>query len=275
MMRAMMERREIKQRSPAVWERVKAAYLAGEPANSVARRFDVGYGNLRYRAHAESWTRKAALIQADAGAAEEAVRLDGRVDEVALFTAPADDPEPVDPRAARRRAITLASALLVAGRAVEATAMLRAAESLARLTGDDMDEVDPADPATLTPEQDAAREAEAKKDWDDMLDLIEAQADALARQILADRPHAPAMHSGFVNAWRAQYLGAEVAAHDRADMQARSAHKVEFHWHDDGRPRPVDEVRAMYYRVFRRQIREKAGLPAVAPGEEAEAGDWG
>lgn len=54
----MTERREIKQRSPAVWARVREAYLAGEPAASVARRFDVGLGNLRYRANAEGWTRK-------------------------------------------------------------------------------------------------------------------------------------------------------------------------------------------------------------------------
>ncbi len=267
MMPDMTERREIKQRSPAVWARVKAAYLAGEPAASVARRFDVGYGNLRYRAYAEGWTRKAAMAWADAGAAEETVRLAGQADAAALFAAPGDAPEPADPRSARRQAITRASALLAAGRAVEATAMLRAAESLARLTGDDMDGDGPADDGPLTPEQDAAREAAAKKGWNDLLDLIEGQADALARQLLADVAHAPAVHSGFVHAWRAQYLGPEAAAHDHARMQANAAHRVAFHWHDDGQPLPVDEVRAMYYQVFRQQIRARAGLPAVGPGD--------
>lgn len=268
MMRGMTERREIKQRSQAVWDRVKAAYLAGEPANSVSRRFDVGYGNLRHRANSEGWTRKAALAQADAEAAEEAVRLDGQADEVALIATSTGVLEPADPRAARRRAIARASALLAAGRAAEATAMLRAAESLARLTGDDMDEVGLDDDVPLTPEEDAAREAAAKKGWNDMLDLVEAQADALARHILADVPHAPAVHSGFVHAWRAQYLGPEAAAHDRDGMQARAAHRVPFHWYDDGQPLPVDEVRAMYYGVYRRQIRARAGLPAVGPGDE-------
>eukprot|EP01035_Chromulina_nebulosa_P041103 gene41104-55572_t len=59
----MTERREIKQRSPAVWARVRQAYLAGEPAASVARRFDVGLGNLRFRANAEGWTRKAMMAE--------------------------------------------------------------------------------------------------------------------------------------------------------------------------------------------------------------------
>lgn len=269
MMWVMTERREIKQRSRAVWDRVRAAYLAGEPAASVARRFDVGYGNLRFRAYSEGWTRKAALARADAGAAEEAVRLDGQADEAARFAATAGDPEPADPRLARRRAIARASALLAAGRAMEATAMLKAAESLSRLTGDDMDAADdPYDHGPLTPEQDAAREAAARKGWDDMLDLIEAQADALARQLLADVAFAPAVHSGFVHAWRAQYLGPEAAAQDHARMQVNAAHRVAFHWDDEGQPRPVDEVRAMYYGVYRRQIRVRAGLPAVGPGDE-------
>ncbi len=120
----------------------------------------------------------------------------------------------------------------------------------------------------LTPEEDAAREAAAKKGWNDMLDLIEAQADALARRLLADVAHAPAVHSGFVHAWRAQYLGPEAAARDHAGMQVNAPHRVAFHWHDDGRPLPVDEVRAMYYGVYRRQIRARAGLPAVGPGDE-------
>jgi hypothetical protein len=51
-------------------------------------------------------------------------------------------------------------------------------------------------------------------------------------------------------------------------MQVNAPHRVAFHWHDDGRPLPVDEVRAMYYAVYRRQIRARAGLPAVGPGDE-------
>lgn len=61
----MTERREIKQRPSHVWERVRADYLAGEPAKSVARRHDVGLGNLRYRANSEGWTRKAAMASGE------------------------------------------------------------------------------------------------------------------------------------------------------------------------------------------------------------------
>ena len=71
----MTERRIIKQRSPAVWARVKEAYLAGEPAASVARRFDVGLGNLRFKANAEGWTRKAVMAAAEQEAAAEDRRL--------------------------------------------------------------------------------------------------------------------------------------------------------------------------------------------------------
>jgi hypothetical protein len=44
-------------RGPETWARVRAAYVAGESAPSVARRFDVGLSNLRRRALAEGWTR--------------------------------------------------------------------------------------------------------------------------------------------------------------------------------------------------------------------------
>ena len=78
----MTERREIKQRSPAVWARVRQAYLAGEPGASVARRFDVGVGNLRFRANAKGWTRKAVMAAAGTEAEAEDIRLAGRADPV-------------------------------------------------------------------------------------------------------------------------------------------------------------------------------------------------
>lgn len=46
-----------KYRGPETWARVRAAYIAGEPAPSVARRFDVGLSNPRRRARLEGWTR--------------------------------------------------------------------------------------------------------------------------------------------------------------------------------------------------------------------------
>ncbi|MFN3668781.1 MAG: hypothetical protein ACK4VY_05695 [Brevundimonas sp.] len=247
-----------KYRGPEVWKRVRAAYEEGQTGPEVARRYDVGLANLRKKARNEGWSR------ADQAAAADRALSDPD-------PAPADE-APVRPAAAVAAAVARASSALADGRASEAAGLLRAAEGLTRLTVDERDAAEPADEAPLTPEEDAAREAAAKKGWDDMLDLIEAQADALARHILADVPYAPLVHSGFVAAWRAQYLGPEAAARDLARMQADSPQRVPFHWRDDGQPRPVDEVRALYYPVYRRQIRRQAGLPPLGPGDE---GGWG
>ena len=232
------------------WAVVRDAYLGGETAESIQKRLGISVNSIRKRASRGGWTHAA-----HARAIERA--------------AGAGAPAPDTPAAAMTAALGHAALAMAEGRASDATALIRAAEAMGRVAG-----VDPANTPfgrpnhePLTPEQDAAREAAAKKGWDDLLDLIEAQADALARQLLADVAHAPAVHSGFVHAWRAQYLGPEAEAHDHARMQANAAHRVAFHWHDDGRPLPIDEVRAMYYRVFRQQIRAKAGLPAVGPGD--------
>ena len=244
-----------KYRGPEVWRRVRTAYEEGQTGPEVARRYDVGLANLRKKAVREGWSRSHQAAAADRALLEEPAPPQA---------APAPG-APVRPAAAVAAAVAQASSALAGGRATEAAGLLRAAGSLARLTGDSPEADEPTDDGPLTPEQDAAREAAAKKGWDDLLDLIEAQADALARQLLADVAWAPAVHSGFVHAWRAQYLGPEAAAQDHARMQTNAAHRVAFHWHDDGQPLPVDEVRAMYYGVYRRQIRARAGLPAVGP----------
>lgn len=246
-----------KYRGPEVWKRARVAYEEGQTGPEVARRHDVGLANLRKKAAREGWSRKHQAAAADRALLDLPVPAEA--------TAACD--VPTRPAAALAAAVARASSALADGRAAEAAGLLRAAGSLARLTGDSPDAADGPDyDGPLTPEQDAAREAAAKKGWDDMLDLIEAQADALARRILAEVPGAPAVHSGFVHAWRAQHLPGAAAA-DHAAMQARAAHRVPFHWDDAGQPLPVDEVRAMYYGVYRRQIRARAGLPAVGPGE--------
>ena len=233
------------------WAVVRDAYLGGETAESISRRLNISINTIRKRASRCGWTH-VAHARAVARSGDEG-----------------GSSAPATPEAAMTAALGHAARAMTEGRAADATALIRAAEAMARVIG-----VDPADTPLrmptrepLTPEEDAAREAAARKGWNDMLDLIEAQADALARRILADAAHAPAVHSGFVHAWRAQYLGPEAAARDHADMQVNAPHRLAFHWHDDGRPLPVDEVRAMYYGVYRRQIRARAGLPAVGPGD--------
>lgn len=109
-------------RSPEVWGKVKAAYLAGDTAVAVCERFNVGLANLRRRAGAEGWTRAKAALR---DPTEPAV---------------AAGPDAIDPPAyavSPQRALGLATdraAWLVAeGRSAEATALLRAARELAAL----------------------------------------------------------------------------------------------------------------------------------------------
>ena len=54
-----------KYRGPETWAQVRKAYVTGESAPSVARRFDVGLSNLRRRALAEGWTRKRIAVRMD------------------------------------------------------------------------------------------------------------------------------------------------------------------------------------------------------------------
>ncbi|HEX8661726.1 MAG TPA: hypothetical protein VF686_07650 [Brevundimonas sp.] len=122
-----------KYRGPETWAQVRKAYVAGESAPSVARRFDVGLANLRRRAMAEGWTRN-----------RIAERLDLRP-----LRGGADDPPPalmalaeleampetpqIDPQAALRKAVRRAAWLVSQGQAAEAGALLRAAEALDRM----------------------------------------------------------------------------------------------------------------------------------------------
>ena len=112
-----------KYRGPEVWAKVKAAYLAGEPAPSVCRRFDVGVANLRRRAKAEGWTR-----------IEAALQTDGREAAAVPVIEPIADPTYfITPEKALERAAQRASWLLAEGRGAEAQALVRAARDLADL----------------------------------------------------------------------------------------------------------------------------------------------
>ncbi|WP_339915403.1 hypothetical protein [uncultured Brevundimonas sp.] len=125
-----------KYRGPETWAMVKAAYVAGESAPSVARRFDVGLSNLRRRAMAEGWTRSRIAEHLDL----KPVRggADGPGPGLGPLTpspSPADAAEPpwIDPDLAVARAIRRAAWLVSEGRAGEARALIRAAEALRQL----------------------------------------------------------------------------------------------------------------------------------------------
>jgi len=122
-----------KYRGPETWARVRQAYIAGESAPSLVRRFDVGYANLRRRARVEGWTRKAIAARLDLGP----LRGEADAPSPALMSlADLDalpEPPPIAPREAVARAVRRAAWLISEGKAAEAAALLRAADALDRL----------------------------------------------------------------------------------------------------------------------------------------------
>ncbi len=119
-----------KYRGPETWAQVRQAYIAGESAPSLVRRFDVGYANLRRRARIEGWTRKVIAEKLDlkpirGGADEPDAGLTALVE--------AGETPPVDAYAALGEAVRRAAWLLSRGKTAEATALLRAASALEKL----------------------------------------------------------------------------------------------------------------------------------------------
>lgn len=128
-----------KYRGPETWAKAREAYLAGETGPMVAKRFDLGLGNLRKRASAEGWTRRRFAVTTDA-AGKRTMKAVPRPAPEGLVPASAPAPaagplEPVSPEDAVAAAASLAASLIAAGRSAEALTTLKAAEALARLTG--------------------------------------------------------------------------------------------------------------------------------------------
>jgi hypothetical protein len=218
----MTERREIKQRSPAVWARVKAAYLAGEPGASVARRFDVGYSNLRHRAHAEGWTRKAVMAEAEQDAAAETVRLAGRADLTTPAPAPAPGLAEIDPAEAGAAGVRQAAALIAAGRGTEALSLLKAVEELSKT-------LEAARQQSTGPFGDVGTDA--------ALAYLQESTIFNAQAMLTDTGEGGSPDLGLAAYhWRARHLGPEIAAADRARFGGR------YHWDADGRLLPLTEL---------------------------------
>ncbi len=183
----MTQRREIKQRSPAVWAKVREAYLAGEPAASVARRFDVGVGNLRYRANAEGWTRKAALSSEQQAEDAETMRLKGEVVPLeSTTTAERAGSEArkdtliqaMSPREQMAYALKRAARSLAAGRASEAEGLIRAVRALGEITG-------------TTPPRLEDLEADPTEDLEGIIRAVEYRAWQVAASLCSPEPDPP------------------------------------------------------------------------------------
>ncbi|WP_395649696.1 hypothetical protein [Brevundimonas sp.] len=122
-----------KYRGPETWAMVRQAYIAGESAPSLVRRFDAGYANLRWRARIEGWTRKQIAETLDlkplrGGADDPRPALMALADLDGL-----PEPPTVAPREAVARAVRRAAWLVSEGKANEASLLLRAAEALNKL----------------------------------------------------------------------------------------------------------------------------------------------
>ena len=238
----MTQRRAIKQRSQKVWDAARAAYLEGEPAASVARRFDVGYGNLRYRAQAEGWTRKAQMAaEAEREAEEDAL--------LAAIASPADDPGPsdgpgpsggagpgpdeaapgalsrIDPPTVRRRALARADALLAAGRAAEALVQLKAAEALVRLGAVE------SEAAAMQAHEDDTEAVRLQ-----IGQIVEVRATELAHVMLAEGVRPGVRWGGYALRWRAATYGTEAAESDR--RMAQEEGWADAYWDAQGRLKP-------------------------------------
>jgi len=135
-----------KYRGPETWAKVREAYLAGEPAPAVARRFDVGLANLRKKASREGWTRNLEArrhdlkpIRGDRDPPPPAIGPLNPGDPIGralanLHLPTEPDDRPIKVREALRRAVHHSCRLLAEGRIPEAHATLRAAQALATLT---------------------------------------------------------------------------------------------------------------------------------------------
>ena len=119
-----------KYRGPETWALVRDAYLSGEPARLVCQRFDVSYANLRAKASREGWTRSAFAGATDLSGARRSPPPQHR--------APPEPPPPVTTETALDAAMNRASNALMEGHAGEANAILKAAETFARLNGRDV-----------------------------------------------------------------------------------------------------------------------------------------
>lgn len=227
------------------WAVVRDAYLGGETAESIARRLNMSVNTIRKRASRCAWTHAA-----HARAIERACK---------------DGPAaPVDLARARDAAVAHAATLLSEGRALEASAMLRAAEALGRAGGSDGDTPDAA-----AAEADGAVEETLRQISDHIDRLAIARASQLALDLLTDEGPPQTVYSAFAFRWRAWVLGPVVALADYArGLQGGWASR---YWDADGRLIPQDPVPpAPDAGMVRQHLRLCRG---TAGGDEGD-GDW-
>jgi hypothetical protein len=188
----MNNRPSYKVRSPEVWTVIRDAYLAGDSAVVLAKRFDVTIANIQRKAGREGWTKRA---YAAARAAEGA------------GPPPEEGTTPRSATTADNQAFGLAmieaEAALRAGRGADAMRLMQAAEHYLELRHR------LADQARERAEAEAATDSRPEELWKAILDRAVKIAEAMLTN-----GSGPALLARKVYAWRASNLGPEVAAAD-------------------------------------------------------------
>lgn len=235
------------------WAVVRDAYLGGETAESIARRLNMSVNTIRKRASRCAWTHAA----------------HARAIQRACDDGPA---APIDLARARDAAVAHAAALLAEGRALEASAILRAAEALGRAGGSEAGGLGAgpeSGPEPDTPESDEAVE-ETLRQISDHIDRIAIErASQLALDLLTDEGPPQAVYSAFAFRWRARVLGPAVALADYA--QGIQGGWASRYWDADGRLIPQDPVPPV---PDPGMVRQHLRLCGKTAGEEAGGGDW-
>jgi len=166
--------------SPETWSLIRAAYLSGLSAPTVAARFGVSVTALRRRAAREGWTKRLYAAR-NAPTAIGAGIDDGRPTEdsvVAGWTAPLR----IRPSDLARKALAGAAQALKAGEGLAAVRLARAANEIARL-----------DNVIDWAEEDVAVSEQAREGHDAVFrTFIREQALNLAQDLVAGRDLPPA-----------------------------------------------------------------------------------
>lgn len=253
--------------SEDVWDEVRAAYMAGMTALECHKRFGPKVATIRRRVDNEGWRRDPLPARPTLDEAWHEEGGDG------------SEPEAVAPELAVERGMAQASAALAAGRAADALALLKATDQLARLAGREVEPSAPADPAPANPREvwrELTRSQRRDAMLEDVLWLVQEEADKMAREMLTDRPYQLGQSSLFGYHWRARTLGAEVAEADYlfAVASGWAAHL----WDETGALRPLPEPYAPDERMWRQHMNSCAWRKQrdanLAAGAEPTAEEW-
>lgn len=212
----MNNRPSYKVRSPEVWALIRDAYLAGDSAVTLAKRFDVTIANIQRKAGREGWTKRG---YAAARAAE------GASPPPETGTAPRS--ATTADNDAFGLAMVEAEAALRAGRGGDAMRLMQAAEHYLALR------YRLADQERQRREAEEAVQARPEELWEAILN----RAIQIAETLLT-HGNGPALLSRKVFAWRANKFGPEVAA---ADFQRGvDGNWASRYWNPDGSLKDVE-----------------------------------